>query len=540
MSQLDQAKKEAKRLFNLAKANPTNHLTIPNLSASRELMATINGYQDWHEYEEILKRKDFLYGNVDKNKINRDNKEILERQQYYIQDLDFNDIEYTKKSMPVVVKKDHIPIVLGEQRETKRFDKKKSWLLDSYPVMVLGSTGAGKTENLLSMSKGFLDNKEGVIYFDGKGDNILYEKFFSYAQSLGRINDLYCINFMVGAKDVFGRIEKKISHSIDPINPMLGDIEYFKKFFGKEFGVVLHAILKHIHQKSHLMDIPSLEASMMLNNLIQWANDKFKDVSELKDYLTFLNISNEYTDGDLEQALETHAFCCETAYKTLHIFKLYKHIFKFDCSVDMEDIFLKRQILVVLMPALERSPEELSLVGDLVLAQVTYVEDKLKSYKIHTQNIIVDEFYYFAHELEEINFNETYNNYIFGTQDLCYYNTSLTNYLTLNTNTFIYMKTEGPNVFPNKIKLDIFDNIKELPLKGFKRPMQLSELFHYLREQNAGQAVVFCNNKNKKDINYINSEYSYYISPIICRYVSTGRVKEIYLVDHEKNYIFKK
>lgn len=538
MSQLDQAKKEAKRLYSLAKANPAHNITIPSLSASRELMATVNGYQDWHEFEEVLKRKDFLYEKVDKNTVNRENKEILAKQKYYIQDLDFSDIEYTKKSIPVVVKKDHIPVVLGEERESKIFDKKKSWLLDKYPLMVIGSTGAGKTENLLSIAKGFLDNKEGVIYFDGKGENILYLKFFSYAQSLGRLSDLYCINFLTGSRDI-NSIEEEYSHSIDPINPMLGDIEYFKKFFGKEFGLVVHGILKHIHQKSHLMDTDSLESTMMLNNLIQWSKDKFKDVFELKNYLTFLNICDEATDSGLEEALEKHAFCCETAYKTFHIFKRYKHIFKFDCSVVMEDIFLKRKILVVLMPALEKSPQELSLMGDLVLAQVTYVENKLKCYKIHTQNIIVDEFYYFANELEEINFNETNNNYIFGTQDVCYYNTSLTNYLILNTNTFVYMKTEGLNVFPNKIKLDIFDNIKELPLKSFKKDMQLIGLPYFIQNQSAGQAVVFCNNIKKKD-NYLNSDCEYYISPVTCRYISSARPKEIFLVKHEKIYIFKK
>ena len=64
MSQLDQAKKEAKRLFNLAKANQEKNqsqeieLSIPKLSSAREIVAVMNGYKNWHDYEEVLKRKD--------------------------------------------------------------------------------------------------------------------------------------------------------------------------------------------------------------------------------------------------------------------------------------------------------------------------------------------------------------------------------------------------------------------------------------------------------------------------------------------------
>ena len=45
MSQLDQAKKEAKRLFNMAKASQGNEIVIENLSKSREILSVINGYK---------------------------------------------------------------------------------------------------------------------------------------------------------------------------------------------------------------------------------------------------------------------------------------------------------------------------------------------------------------------------------------------------------------------------------------------------------------------------------------------------------------
>jgi len=550
MSQLDQAKKEAKRLFNLAKSSPGSQITIPNLSSSRELMAHINGYQDWHEYEEVLKKKDFLYGQTDKNQIHRDHKEnaALAKSRYYIQDIEFNHIEYQKNPISVIVKKEHTPIVLGVQKDTKIFDKKKSWLLNSYPAMVLGTVGAGKTDTLLSISKSYLEHKEGLIYFDGKSEPMIYTKMFSYLKTLDRLGDLYCINFMTGARDVFDPKEKNLSHSIDPINPMLGNTEYFKKFFGSEFGTVLHAILTHVHQKNCLMDIQSLEATMMLNNLIEWAGDKFKHVSEIQDYLNFLNIpadyvTDDYSHSDLEESLKKHAFYCETAYKTLCIFKNHPHAFQVDCSVDMEEIFLQRKILLVLLPALEKNPNDAAIPGELILAQVVHVENKMKNYQIHTQNIIIDEFRYYGGELEKINFSETCNNYIFGAQDLYPHNHPLINSLVFNTQTFVYMKMEDPKGVANRIKIDIFDHFQNLSIKGFKKGMQLSDLHLYLREQNMGDAFIFCHNKNKKDDHathsYINSDAKYYIAPITCCYHAAPRVKNAYLVEQIKKYNFK-
>jgi len=76
MSQLDQAKKEAKRLFNMAKASQSNEIVIENLSKSREILSVINGYKNWHEYEEVLKRKDFMLNVIDKNSENKNQKEV--------------------------------------------------------------------------------------------------------------------------------------------------------------------------------------------------------------------------------------------------------------------------------------------------------------------------------------------------------------------------------------------------------------------------------------------------------------------------------
>lgn len=538
MSQLDQAKKEAKRLFNLV--NDEQLLHIPNLSSSKNIMAVVNGYQNWHEYEEVLKRKDFLYDKVDKNTLHRENKKIIANQEYYIQDIDFNKIEYSKKTTPIIVKQPHKAITLGHSKESKMFDKKKSWVVDSYPLLLLGYTGAGKSDLLASLAKQYIDNQEGCIYFDGKGDVLIYSKIFSYLTDVNRVQDLYCINFMSGTKNVHDPDQtRKLSHTIDPINPMLGNDSYFHKFFGKEIGMVIHAILKSIHTNNQLMDTQSIESILMLHNLIKWSTNEFSHIVEIKDYLSLLGL-NSNTEEELKNALEKHAFFCDIAYKTIKMFKNYPHNFKFNCSIDMEDIFLKRKVLLVLMPSLEKSTQELTLLGELVLAQVVQVEIKLKDYKVHTQNIILDEFSYFADEIRKIDFVQSYNNYVFANHDLQRYTLSLIDYIISNSKTYVFMRMGEPQPLPPKMKLDIFENITELPLKNFgKYSLTLNTLPTYINEQSVGQAVVFCKNFTQKDSTHINSEKKYYIYPIECVYLPAKKINEYYLPEHEKIYVFK-
>ena len=286
MSQLDQAKKEAKRLFNLAKINQTinskNHIELENLSKAKEVVSIINGYKSWHEYEEVLKRKDILVDKKDKVSVFKENNLIYENKKYYVQDITLNNIKNPNViNTALVVEKEHKNVILGRTKEKKFFETiEKKWILNQYPLLITGSTGSGVTETLLSLANQYINNNEGVIYFDGKGENILYSKIFSYAKETNRLNDLYVLNFLSNNKNS----EKLISHSIDPINPMLGNDEYFEKFFGR-LGIIIHDILKELHQDGKLLDIASLESILMLNNLITWSRTKKFKTQEINKYL---------------------------------------------------------------------------------------------------------------------------------------------------------------------------------------------------------------------------------------------------------------
>ena len=561
MSQLDQVKKQAKRLFNLAKNNQdihnTNNVTIhnadkvqnsiniENLSKAKEILAYTSGFKSWHEYEENLKRKDFLFGSIGKATINKVNQEIYDNTAYYTKEIDFNIINsLVKNEQKIIEKIPHKNIVLGRKKEEGFFDsKEKKWILNQYPVLISGTIGAGKSEILLSMVSQYIENNEGVIYFDGKGDNIYYAKMFSHAEKYDRLDDFYSLNFMTGSSlPINDSSEEKLSHTIDPINPMLGDDEYFNLYFGK-MGNVIHAILKQLHEKGQLMDLQSLESILMLNNLLVWyKEDRFK-TNEIEKYLIELGLSlnGENDEDDFSEALLKHSNHANIAYETVKLLKTYSYIFKIDCSLNMENIFLGRKILLVMLPALEKSLDILSTLGSLITSQIKYVEKKYAQYQIHLQNIIIDDFPYFTNVFKNVDIVNTKNNYIFGCIDYYHVN-DIFNYVINNAKTHIIMKNEGLEI-PHKIKLDLINNLSKFPkLKNvnYKDSAFIQNFAMELRDLREGKAYVLCKNiESTSQNNIINNEHKYYCELIDCEYIPSKYAKKMWLVQHPRVKITK-
>ena len=549
MSVLDQAKKEAKRLFNLAKANseinPPHVIEIDNLSKAREIVSFINGYKNWHEYEEVLKRKDVIFGKVDKVAENKISKEIYDNLKYYIGDIEFNKIANPVINNNIlIIPQDHKNIILGRNKEKTLFDKKeKKWILNNYPLLVTGSTGSGKTEILLSMASQYIDNNEGIIYMDGRGDAVLYSKIFSYAKEKNRLSDLYCLNFMTGGREAFGETNtpEKLSHTIDPINPMLGNNEYFDIFFGR-IGIIVHDILKELHGKKQLMDTQSLESILMLNNLINWTKEKTFFTPTIKEYLLEigLKIGEENDEEDFNSALEKHGVNAHRAFETVKLLQNYRYMFKVDCSLNMERIFLERKLLLVLLPALEKSTVEIADLGSLIASQIKHIDQKYSEYKKHFQNIILDEFGYYLNCFDNLNLSQTKNNYIFACQDYGY-NNNIFNYVVNNAKTYVIMKKECSD-FPDKIKLDLINNLDVFPKLSNKTNQPFIKNFsRELRELREGQAYVLSyNSERTDDVGIINNQYKYYCEYIHCEYIPSKRQKELWLVQHPRPVIYTK
>lgn len=292
-------------------------------------------------------------------------------------------------------------------------DKKTSqelWFADGdmrTHVLIFGSTGSGKTVFLTSLALNALIQSSGFIYVDGKGDNSLYANIFSVVRFLGREDDMLLINFMTGAKDIIGPQEKRLSNTLNPFatgsSSMLanlvtgmmdsssgsGDGDMWK---GRAIAFVeaLLKILVAMRDAGHiLLDANTIRNYFSLERLEAMADDVFiRDNGQysidmknlpsvvkepIMNYLSTLPGYNKERKGQqVSQVFEQHGYITMQLTRVFtSLADTYGHILRTDLAeVDLKDVVLNRRILVVLLPALEKSPDELSNLGKVVIASM--------------------------------------------------------------------------------------------------------------------------------------------------------------------------
>ncbi|EKD76974.1 MAG: IcmO, partial [uncultured bacterium] len=272
-------------------------------------------------------------------------------------------------------------------------------------VLIFGSTGSGKTEALLSLAYNALLQASGFIYVDGKGDNNVYVKIFSMVRSMGRDDDLLLINFMTGARDVIGPQEARLSNTLNPFGSgsssmlsnlvvsLMGEASASSDgdmWKGRAIGFVealmkvlvamrdAGCILLDANTVRNYFHLPKLE-SIVLDKV--FPRDGMESVSlenfppvvfeALVNYvITLPGYKKENKGKQVSQVFEQHGYITMQLVRVFtSLADTYGHILRTRLpEVDLSDIVLNRRILCVLLPALEKSPDELSNLGKIIIA----------------------------------------------------------------------------------------------------------------------------------------------------------------------------
>lgn len=274
-------------------------------------------------------------------------------------------------------------------------------------ALIFGSTGSGKTEALVSIAFNALVQGSGFIYVDGKGDNSLYAKVFSMVRSMGREDDLLLINFMTGARDIVGPQEKRLSNTLNPfcqgsssmltqlVVSLMGnssqspDGDMWK---GRAIAFVeaLMRLLVYMRDEGALLldantirnyfDLQRLEA-IVIDKVFPRDDQESVNIESipklvtdpLRNYLNTLPGYNKEKKGkQVSQVLEQHGFITMQLVRSFSsLADTYGHIIRTNLAeVDFKDVVLNRRILVVLLPALEKSPDELSNLGKVIVSSL--------------------------------------------------------------------------------------------------------------------------------------------------------------------------
>lgn len=274
-------------------------------------------------------------------------------------------------------------------------------------VLIFGSTGSGKTEALISFAFNALVQGSGFLYVDGKGDSSLFAKVFSMTRSMGREDDLLIINFMTGARDIIGAQEKRLSNTMNPFcngsSSMLADLVVSLMDQGSQSAdgdmwkgraiVFVQALMKILvymrDQDKILLDANTIRNYFDLTRLEAIALDKMfiRDNQEpvslaeapelvlepVMNYLLTLPGFDKTKKGKQgSQVFEQHGFITMQLTRVFgSLADTYGHIIRTNLAeVDLRDVVLNRRILVVLLPALEKSPDELSILGKVIIASL--------------------------------------------------------------------------------------------------------------------------------------------------------------------------
>ncbi len=274
--------------------------------------------------------------------------------------------------------------------------------------LIFGSTGSGKTVSMISVAFNSLVQGSGFIYVDGKGDNSLYASLFSMVRYMGREDDLLLINFMTGARDIIGPQEFRLSNTLNPfatgssgmlsnlVTGMMdssasggGDGDMWK---GRAIAFVeaLMKVLVAMRDAGYiLLDANTIRNYFALDRIEAMAEDKtfIRDgqyaismenmpdlvVEPIKNYLATLpGYQPERKGKQVSQVFEQHGYITMQLTRVFtSLADTYGHIMRTKLAeVDLKDVVLNRRILNVLLPALEKSPDELANLGKVIIASL--------------------------------------------------------------------------------------------------------------------------------------------------------------------------
>ncbi|MGB1076830.1 MAG: type IV secretory system conjugative DNA transfer family protein [Bdellovibrionales bacterium] len=289
---------------------------------------------------------------------------------------------------------------LGNHKETNEevwFTKSDA----STHILYLGTTGAGKTEGLKSIVSNALTWGSGFVYIDGKADTDLWSGLSSLVRRFGRDDDLMILNYMTGNSDT-----KAPSNSMNPFSSgsasyltnMLvslmpdaeGDNAMWKERAVALVGTIMPALTWKRDNQDTPLNVTTIREFLQLNNIIKLSREEALPphlAAGVKGYLETLPGYNDSAWDDegkekpaspgqppIDQttAHQQHGYLSMQFTRSLQsLGDEYGYIFDAEyADVNMVDIVLNRRIMVVLIPALEKSSDEIANLGKIVAATI--------------------------------------------------------------------------------------------------------------------------------------------------------------------------
>ena len=269
-------------------------------------------------------------------------------------------------------------------------------------IVLMGTTGAGKTETILSLCANFLAQASSFILTDGKGDQLLFAKVFSLVRAFDRVDDLYMLNFL-DPGDL--KKDKRVERVTNTFN-------FFVDSTDAEANAIVGGLLPTDEGGgSGMWESRAATGIESLNKALYWLAengymqldpdtyreyfmlDKFSELAmdarippEYRAGLWTLLTSINYKAPSKEDKNPKQPSTTEEQWQFITMqftstFNMlateYSHITVSQCpDIVMTDIVLRRRILLILLPTLSKSSTQVRNLGKIIIAMTRNVSSK--------------------------------------------------------------------------------------------------------------------------------------------------------------------
>lgn len=273
-------------------------------------------------------------------------------------------------------------------------------------VLMLATTGGGKTEMLLGWVFNGLCWGKGLIFSDHKAQNDLPLAVFSLARRFGREDDLLAINYINGGRsnaqelleDTKGRPqtntvnafglaqESYIINLMDSMMPKTGNGDGGWQEKAKAMNqALIYALVYKCRREGTVMSQRTIQAHLPLRKIAalyveaiekQWHPDIARVLENYLSTLAGFDMEKVATPSEWDpEANRQHGFLMQQFTRMLSLFSdTYGHVFAQDAGdIDLYDVILNDRILVMLVPALELSSNESATLGRLYQSQMAMI-----------------------------------------------------------------------------------------------------------------------------------------------------------------------
>lgn len=306
-------------------------------------------------------------------------------------------------------------------------------------ALMIGTTGSGKTENIMGQAFCLLALGSGVLLVDGKASVNTFDSLYKISRLLGRDEDLFVTDYLTGGRDIQGPQKHRRSHGYNPLGfggsaqmsetmvSLMDTGDGADMWAGRaiSFMEAIMPPLAFLAERGHILLNPSLLADyFLLTNLenlawfgvIEDMHGRFVDLQKdhpedwtaltkrlvaLRRYLenipsyalskpekvvkhirmgadVYANLEAKYSDipdkedpndQSRQKVEEQHGYITmQLVRAVVNLSFNYGYIYNNELSeISFEDVVLNRRSLVVLLPSLEKSPENLEQLGKLTI-----------------------------------------------------------------------------------------------------------------------------------------------------------------------------